>query len=164
MYKLQPIKKEIEIKGFNSIYYFEFGKDFTHSPEKHNFWEMVYVDSGKVLAITDGNSCTLSQGQMIFHEPGEIHSHISDSQTPNNMLVISFSCDSPSINFFAKNLTAVVAGAAHGEPPVAVLNESIPQNKGRLESLYSFFRADLLILITFCEFLLQEMDKGCKDI
>ncbi len=104
LYKLQPIKKEIEIKGFNSIYYFEFGKDFTHSPEKHNFWEMVYVDSGNVLAITDGNSCTLSQGQMIFHEPGEIHSHISDSQTPNNMLVISFSCDSPSISFFRKKV------------------------------------------------------------
>ena len=27
-FKTHPIKREIEIEGFNSIYYFEFGKDF----------------------------------------------------------------------------------------------------------------------------------------
>ena len=104
MFELQPIKQEIEIKGFNSIYYFEFGKNFTHAPEKHDFWEMVYVDSGRIMAITDGNSCILNQGQMIFHEPNEIHSHISDSKTPNNMLVISFTCDSPCISFFKRKI------------------------------------------------------------
>ncbi len=104
MFDLQPVKNEIEIKGFNSIYYFEFGKNFTHAPERHDFWEMVYVDSGKIMAITDGNSYILNQGQMIFHEPGEIHSHISDSKTPNNMLVISFSCDSECISFFRRKV------------------------------------------------------------
>lgn len=100
MFNLQPIMNEFEILGFNSIYYFEFGKNFTHTPEKHDFWEMVYVDSGKILAITDGNSCTLNQGDIIFHEPNEIHSHISDTESPNNMLVISFTCDSDSMRFF----------------------------------------------------------------
>ncbi len=102
MFKLQTITKEIEIKGFNSIYYFEFGKNFTHTPEKHDFWEMVYVDSGRVTAITDGNSCTLEQGEIIFHEPNEVHAHISDTQTPNNMIVVSFTCNSKSMEFFKK--------------------------------------------------------------
>ncbi len=104
MFKLQPVLKEIELQGFNSIYYFEFGKNFNHPPEKHKFWELVYVDSGSVLAVTDGNSCTLKQGQMIFHEPDEIHSHISDHKSPNNMLVIAFSCDSPKMSFFGKKI------------------------------------------------------------
>lgn len=102
MFNLQPTINEFEILGFNSIYYFEFGKNFTHAPEKHNFWEMVYVDSGKILAITDGNSCTLNQGDIIFHEPNEIHAHISDTKSPNNMLVISFTCNSESMGFFSK--------------------------------------------------------------
>ncbi len=106
MFRLQPITNEFEILGFNSIYYFEFGKNFTHTPEKHDFWEMVYVDSGKVLAITDGNSCTLSQGEIIFHEPGEIHAHISDTETPNNMLVIAFSAKGDSMDFFRKKTFA----------------------------------------------------------
>lgn len=90
--------------GFNSICYFEFGKNFTHAPEKHNFWEMVYVDSGNIVAIADGNSSTLSQGQMIFHEPNETHAHVSDLESPNNMLVISFICDSPDMIFFKKKI------------------------------------------------------------
>ena len=102
MFELQSIVNEIEIKGFNSIYYFEFGKNFTHPPEKHDFWELVYVDSGEILAITDGNSCPLTQGQIIFHEPNELHAHISDSKAPNNMLVASFTTDSDAMKFFAK--------------------------------------------------------------
>lgn len=102
MFELQSVKKEIDIKGFHTIYYFEFGKNFTHSPEMHNFWEMVYVDSGKIIAITDGVGCSLKQGEIIFHEPMEVHSHVSDKETPNNMLVISFSTDSEAMQFFSK--------------------------------------------------------------
>ena len=90
MFDMQPIKEEITIQGFNSIYYFELGKDFTHEPEAHDFWEMVYVDNGNIYAITDGVGCNLSQGQVIFHKPMELHAHISDKKAPNNMLVVAF--------------------------------------------------------------------------
>ena len=102
MFELQPIKYEINIKGFNSIYYFEFGKNFSHTPERHNFWEMVYVDKGSITAITNGVACTLEQGQVLFHEPNEIHSHISDNKVSNNMLVISFTTDDVAMQFFNK--------------------------------------------------------------
>ena len=175
MYKLQPIKKEIEIKGFNSIYYFEFGKNFTHSPEKHDFWEMVYVDSGNVLAITDGNSYTLTQGQMIFHEPGEMHSHISDSQTPNNMLVISFSCDSPSINFFRKKVftadktSKTLLRLFIGEAENALGSiKSDYKDKGNLDFSKSEFGSSQLLLCYMTELLISiirnESDFGNKIV
>ncbi len=94
MFELQPIKKDLEIRGFNSIYYFEFSKNFSHTPEKHEFWEMVYVDSGSINAITNGIGCTLNQGQAIFHEPMEMHAHISDDRVASNLLVVSFTVDS----------------------------------------------------------------------
>ncbi len=103
-YKLQHLPHEIDIKGFNSIYYFEFGKDFSHPPEKHDFWEMVYVDSGDINAVTDGLGRTLSQGQVIFHRPMEIHAHVSDKKVPNSMLVISFTSNSPAMEFFDKKV------------------------------------------------------------
>ncbi|MBP3376481.1 MAG: helix-turn-helix transcriptional regulator [Clostridia bacterium] len=99
-----PIKKEIEIKGFNSIYYFEFCKDFSHPPERHDFWELVYVDSGEVNAVTDGIGRTLSQGQVIFHRPMELHAHISNKIVPNSMLVVSFTSDSEAMEFFDKKI------------------------------------------------------------
>ena len=100
----QPIKREIEIKGFNSIYYFEFCKDFSHKPERHDFWELVYVDSGEINAVTDGIGRTLMQGQVIFHRPMELHAHVSNKIVPNSMLVVSFTCESEAMDFFDKKI------------------------------------------------------------
>lgn len=63
---------------------------------------MVYVDKGNVIALTDGVGGTLTQGQVIFHEPGEVHAHISDGEVANNMLVVSFDCGSEAMSFFRK--------------------------------------------------------------
>jgi AraC-like DNA-binding protein len=101
---LHQVEREIEIEGFHSIYYFEFGKDFSHPPEKHGFWEMVYVDSGEISAVTDGLGRTLCQGQVIFHRPSEIHAHVSNRIVPNNMLVVSFSTKSPAMEFFDRKI------------------------------------------------------------
>lgn len=103
-FEIHPIKREITIDGFNSIYYFEFGKNFSHAPEKHNFWEMVYVDGGEVIAVTDGLGQTLTQGQVIFHRPMEVHAHVSNKVVPNNMLVLSFTTSSPAMDFFDKKI------------------------------------------------------------
>lgn len=100
MFEMQRVKQDIEIQGFNSIYYFEFSKDFFHDPEQHNFWEMVYVVSGNVTAITNGVGCTLSKGQAIFHEPMEMHAHISDRHVKNNMLVVCFTAESEVMQYF----------------------------------------------------------------
>lgn len=99
-FETKAIKREIEIEGFNSIYYFEFNKDFTHTPERHDFWEMTYVDSGAINAVTEGLGRTVSQGQVLFNKPNELHAHVSDKKVPNNMLVISFTSRSPAMDFF----------------------------------------------------------------
>jgi len=99
-FQTHRIKREIVIDGFNSIYYFEFGKDFSHPPERHDFWELVYVDSGKVNALSAGKAHTLSQGDVIFHRPTEMHAHVSNGKDPNCMLVVSFTTDSEAMHFF----------------------------------------------------------------
>ena len=103
-FEIRRIEREIEIEGFNSIYYFEFGKNFTHTPEKHDFWEMTYIDSGEIQAITEGHARTISQGQILFNKPNELHAHVSNNKVPNNMLVISFTSNSPAMSFFDKKV------------------------------------------------------------
>ena len=102
--KTEPKNSRITIGEFKNICYYEFDKNFSHTPEKHDFWELVYVDSGEVIAITDGHGRELTQGQIIFHKPGEVHSHISNKVTPNNMLVISFTSESSAMSFFDKKV------------------------------------------------------------
>ena len=97
---LSKKENEIFIENFNNIYYFEFSKDFFHEPESHNYWEMVYVDNGNVNAIANDVVYSLSQGQAIFHQPMETHSHISDKRVANNMLVVSFSAYGNAMEYF----------------------------------------------------------------
>ncbi len=129
MFKIQPIKKEIEIRGFNSIYYFEFCKDFSHPPERHDFWEIVYVDSGEINAVTNGIGSTLSQGQVIFHRPMELHAHISNRVVPNSMLVVSFTCDSTAMEFFDNKIFTL------GKTPKTLLSLFINEAKNALGSI-----------------------------
>ena len=100
----QEFADQIEIQAFNSIYYFEFSKDFTHPMERHNFWELVYVDNGCINAISSDAICKLHQGQIIFRKPMEMHAHVSDRQVANNMFVLCFTTESPMMDFF-KNKT-----------------------------------------------------------
>lgn len=104
MYPLTPVINDINIDGFHNIYYFEFGKYHAHSEETHDFWEMVYVDKGKIVAITDGVRLTLEEGQAIFHKPYEAHAHISNRENANNMLIVSFSCNSDCMDYFNKQI------------------------------------------------------------
>jgi len=103
-FELTPVQKEIEITGFHAIYYLEFDIDFYHPPESHDFWELVYVDYGTIDAIVDGVGCSLSSGQVIFHQPTEPHSHIGNGHDAGNVVVISFSCDSPVMSFFNRKI------------------------------------------------------------
>ena len=102
MYELHEIYYEFQIKGFHSINYFELGKHFSHPAEKHSFWEFVYVDMGQAVALVDGVGYALEQGQIIFHEPGELHAHMSNNETANNLLVVTFSVEGDIMKTFKK--------------------------------------------------------------
>ena len=162
MFEMQSIKHDLEIKGFNSIYYFEFGKNFSHSPEKHDFWEMVYVDNGRINAISNGIGCILKRGQAIFHEPSEIHAHVSDKHVANNMVVVSFTTHSKSMRFlrgktFTLDKTAKSLLSFFLREAKNVLGE-IPndyENKEKLSFQSSVFGAQQLLQSYFTEFLIR---------
>jgi AraC-like DNA-binding protein len=65
---------------------------------------LVYVDYGRINAIVDGVGCSLTKGQVIFHRPGESHCHIGNGHDAGNVVVVSFSCDSPLISFFDRKI------------------------------------------------------------
>ncbi len=103
-FKFMPIMPEINITGFHSVYYFEFDKNFYHTPEKHDFWELVYVDDGCINAVVDGVGFELTKGQVIFHAPNETHSHIANLKDSSNLVVISFACFSSIMTYFTRKI------------------------------------------------------------
>ena len=102
--KLNYIKHKIanliNITKIVTIHYYELNKNYCYDGEKHNFWEMVYVDAGNIRISTDDKEFHLKQGEIIFHKPNEFHTLKTDPETTANAFVISFVCSSESMSFF----------------------------------------------------------------
>ena len=87
-----------------TIHYYEFDKTFNFVGEKHNFWEIVYVDNGSIKIMCDDKEVVLNQGEIIFHKPNEFHSVKSYNSSPN-IFVISFVCKSSAMQYFERYKT-----------------------------------------------------------
>lgn len=167
MYKLRPIQVEIQLNGFHSVYYFEHGKHFTHTPEQHGFWEMVYVDRGNIVALADNIGYPMQEGQAIFHEPGEVHAHVSDNREANNMLVIAFSAEGAQLSFFRKKIFTLDATAkkllslfiSEAKNALGVLPNRY-DDKSDLDFSKEKFAATQMMQCYFCEFLIHLIRGG----
>jgi len=101
-YFKHQISSIINIHKIVTLNYFEFDNDFAYKGERHNFWELVYVDKGKLTVETDNETFILSRGECAFHKPNEFHTHKADGVIAPNYFVICFVCNSPHMNTFRK--------------------------------------------------------------
>ncbi|MBR5191988.1 MAG: helix-turn-helix domain-containing protein [Clostridia bacterium] len=85
------LKKNINIPALYTVHYFKYGKNFSFHGESHNFWELVYIDSGKATIVSDKKEFTLLQGQAFLHTPNEFHT-IYTTDSFANSVIISFDC------------------------------------------------------------------------
>ena len=85
------IKEKFKIE---SIYKFVFDRifddNFTFDGEAHDFWEIVYVDSGNIEVVENDEIYLLQEGDMIFHAPMEFHRIRSAEDTTPHVYNLSF--------------------------------------------------------------------------
>ena len=98
-YAKTSLKSLVNISKIVTIHYYEFDSTFVFEGESHDFWEMVYVDSGRVKVKSGEDECELSQGDIIFHAPNEFHSIRALESSPN-FFVISFVAPTPAMECF----------------------------------------------------------------
>lgn len=85
-----PIKSNLTITKIYTLFYQEFDKSFYFAGEKHDFWEITYVDQGELLTLIDGKEYVLTQGDFIFYGPNEYHTQKNNTSSPLSFLTISF--------------------------------------------------------------------------
>ncbi len=78
---------EVNISSIYTIHYFKYGKNFKYQGEQHNFWELVYLDSGTASIVADNNGIQLKQGQAFLHAPNEYHSINTDDDFANSVII-----------------------------------------------------------------------------
>ena len=99
-YRMLKPRNEIVIRGLYSLHYFQFASGYVFEGEKHNFWEMVYIDRGEAEIGADSEIRRLDAGQLLFHQPNEFHTIWADYASGANIFVISFDCKSRAMNMF----------------------------------------------------------------
>ena len=92
--------KLINVEKIITIFYMELSKDFYYEGEKHDFWEMVYIDKGEMLCTADEKNFVLKSGEMTFHKPNEFHNLSGNSNTAPNVSIITFECKSRIMKHF----------------------------------------------------------------
>ena len=105
-YKFTPLLRLIKINSVITAFNAERQKGFYFSGEMHNFWELVYVVSGRVMATSEEKVFSLSEGQLIFHKPMEFHRIWSEEDSNPRICVISFDASGEGMkNFENKQIT-----------------------------------------------------------
>lgn len=102
----------INITRIVTVHFFEYSRDFNFPGEKHDFWELVYVDKGTVEIQAADQKFLLSQGEICFHKPNEFHA-IRAYQSAPNIIVLSFVCNSAAMRFFAEYRVSVPESLRH---------------------------------------------------
>ncbi len=95
-----PLKNILNVSKIITLYYFEFAPNYKTRGETHDFWELVYVDSGELDLRGGDESHHLKKGELIFHRPNEFHNVCCDGEHTASVFIITFECRSPAMKFF----------------------------------------------------------------
>lgn len=103
IFKPLPLTTDLCVDAVVTVHYFKYSKDFNFGGEKHDFWEIHYVDKGEVGVLAENQGLDLHQGEAIFHKPNEYHNIWAKNKFAN-VAVLTFVCKSPAMSFFENKL------------------------------------------------------------
>ena len=73
------IQEQLRINKMYSFVSAYHKKQYTFHGDSHNFWEVMYVISGSVRVTGNDRGYDLVEGDIIFHEPHEMHKYYTTS-------------------------------------------------------------------------------------
>lgn len=95
------LKNTIDIRRMYTLYYFCFASGHVFPGEEHNFWELIYVNSGELDMTAGQAEIILGQGQLILLRPNEYHRFMV-TRDHSSLFVTSFECSSPELFLLCK--------------------------------------------------------------
>lgn len=99
-------RRPVAVDRLYSVHYFEYTGSYAYPGERHDFWELLYVDKGSLLVTAGERRLRLERGQAVFHAPGEFHAFSAAGVAPD-LVVAGFGCDSPAMDFFRDRTIAI---------------------------------------------------------
>lgn len=123
-YKRISLSTTLHIDSLVSVHYLEYTRDFVFAGEKHDFWELVYVDRGRVFVTADAEEFVLGSKELFIHKPNEFHSIRCDGESVANVIVISFSSNSQDLYSIAGH---IINCPENGRPLLATIVSEVKE-------------------------------------
>lgn len=79
-YESVHLENSIAIENIISVHYFQYMSDFSFPGESHDFWELVCVDRGEIIAVAGDRQLALKKGNILFHKPNEFHNVLTNGR------------------------------------------------------------------------------------
>lgn len=91
----EPLTPLIHLKEIFGYYYQVRNANYSFPGEKHNFWELTFIDNGKLDTTVDGESYELHEMDLILYAPNQFHAQFNSSAQSCSYLTILFDMDLP---------------------------------------------------------------------
>ena len=101
----------IDVKELIALEYLDFEGKYKNYVEEHNFYELCCVEQGEITLDLDGETHTLTAGDLIVIRPGCRHSYFSPHGNGSRAFVVCFECTSHTLRL----LTGVVFASTEDE-------------------------------------------------
>ena len=89
IYTPAALQQVLTVEKLYSLHYFAYLKNFSFEGESHDFWELIFCDSGSVRIYDRDRQFLLSQGQAFLHAPGNFH-NVRPEKADTNVIVTGF--------------------------------------------------------------------------
>lgn len=91
----EPIIPSFEVKEILAYYYQIRNNNYVFPGEKHNYWELTFIDNGELITNVDGEDYQLKEMDLILYAPGQFHNQTSGGSSSCSYLTIMFEMDIP---------------------------------------------------------------------
>lgn len=91
----EPIVSHINIKEILAYYYQGRNANYTFEGEKHDYWELTFIDNGELETTVDGETYELDEMDFILYAPGQYHTQRTGNSKSCSYLTLLFEMDTP---------------------------------------------------------------------
>lgn len=91
----EPIVSSINIKEILGYYYQVRNANYVFPGEKHEFWELTFIDNGELETTVDGETYKLDEMDLILYSPGQYHTQKTGDAKSCSYLTLLFDMVAP---------------------------------------------------------------------
>ena len=135
------LHRSFDITAIYSALHYQYTPNFQFDGEVHDFWELVYLNSGSATVEETEKSYTLKTSQFIIHAPNVFH-RIYANKVKCDVIIITFDSSSPYLAQFSNGKKRVYV--ANNIQKMLVL-EILDSSKRLLKNLKSGGETDIVV-------------------